>query len=123
MIHKPTRKNASTILGLRTKDTNEIPTRKNSEQSNTLEKNFWTHDVPTRKQFGSTKCPREKLLDPRSTHEKNFGTHEVPMRKTFRPTKYPREKILNPRTQDGTMARDPRDSGWHYYPKFGGEHF
>ena len=75
------------------------------------------------KQFGPTKCPRERLWDPGKTHEKNFGTHEVPMRKNFRPTKYPREKILNPRRQDGTMARDPRDSGWYNYPKFGGEHF
>ena len=54
-----------------------------------------------RENFGPTKYPREKILDPRNTQEKKFETHEIPMRKYFRPTKYPREKF---RTHEGTMA-------------------
>ena len=30
---------------------------------------FWTHEIPTRNDFGLTKYPREKLLDPKNTHE------------------------------------------------------
>ena len=32
---------------------------------NTHEKKFLTHEIPTRKGFGLTKYPREKVLDPR----------------------------------------------------------
>ena len=37
---------------------------------------FWTHEIPTRKNVGPTKYPREKMLDPLNTHEKTFRTHE-----------------------------------------------
>ena len=31
-----------------------------------------SHEKPTRKKFGSTKYPREKILDPRNIHKKQF---------------------------------------------------
>ena len=60
----------------------------------------------TRGNFGPTKYPREKTLDPRNTHEKKFGTHEIPTRKNLDPTKYPQ-------SHDGIMALDPRDPRWN----------
>ena len=30
---------------------------------NTHKRNFWTYKIPTRKNLGSTKYPREKILD------------------------------------------------------------
>ena len=44
---------------------------------NTHEKNFWTYEIPTRKNvrptkyqiFVLTKYPQEKISDPRNTHE------------------------------------------------------
>ena len=71
---------------------------------------FWTNETPMRKNFGSTKYPQEKILDPRNTHEKKFETPEIPTRKYFGPTKYPREKFSDPRRHDGTVAQEPR---WH----------
>ena len=58
--------------------------------------------LPTRENFGPTKYPREKILDPQSTQKKKFGTHQIPTVKNFRPTKYPRR-------HDYTMALEPRD--------------
>ena len=64
---------------------------------------------PTRKNFGPTKFPREKVFDPGNTHEKKIGAHEIPTRKNFGPTKYLRDNISDPRnTQEDTMAR------WHW---------
>ena len=75
---------------------------------NIHEKTFRTHEIPTRKNLGPTKYPREKISDPRNTqgkkfetheipttkirdpqntHRKIFWTHEIPTRKIFRPTK------------------------------------
>ena len=71
------------------------PTTENYEI--THKRKSWTHKIPTRKNFGPTKYPREKIWDPRNTHEKKFETHEIPTRKYFGPTKYPRQKILDPR--------------------------
>ena len=62
--------------------TREILTRKNFG----LARKFWTHEIPTRKNFRPTKYPQEKnfeptkyprenILDPRNTHEKKFWTH------------------------------------------------
>ena len=33
------------------------------------EREFWTHEIPTRKHLGPAKYPREKILDPRNTQE------------------------------------------------------
>ena len=55
----------------------------------TYERKFWTLEIPTRRNLGPTKYPREKVLDPRNTHEKKLWTHEIPTRKYFGPTKYP----------------------------------
>ena len=30
----------------------------------------WTHEIPARKMFGTTKYPQEKMLDPQNTREK-----------------------------------------------------
>ena len=70
---------------------------------------LYNHIVPTKhareKNFGLTKIPTRKKLDPRNTHRKKFWTHEIPTRKNLDPqnthekklgpTKYPREKILS----------------------------
>ena len=71
------------------------------------EKIFWAHEIPTRKNFGPTKYPREKIwTDEGNTHEKKFRTRKIPTRLSFGPTKYPLEKILNPRnTHKGKMVR------------------
>ena len=52
------------------------PTNENHEI--THGRKFWTHEIPTRKNLGLTKYPRENILDPRNTHEKKFWTHEIP---------------------------------------------
>ena len=44
-------------------------TRKKIHSRNTHDKKFWTHEIPTRKNFGPKKYPREKNLDSRNTHE------------------------------------------------------
>ena len=51
--------------------------------------------IPTRENFGPTKYPREKILDPQNTHEEQIWTYETPTRKNLRTTKYPRENILD----------------------------
>ena len=56
----------------------------------------WTHETPTKKNFGPTKHPSEKSSDPRSTREKKFRTHKTPMRKNLGPIKYPQVKLLEP---------------------------
>ena len=52
--------------------------QKTLDPRNTHERKFQSHKIPTTKNFGSTKYPREKILDPRNTHEKKFWTHEIP---------------------------------------------
>ena len=64
--------------------------------------------MPTRKNFGPTKYPQEKISDPQNTHEKKFRTHKIPTRKNFGLTKYPQEKISDPRNTQEKMAQDPR---------------
>ena len=65
---------------------------------NTHQKKFWTHEIPTGKDLGPIKYPRENILDPRDIHEKKFWTQEVPTKARWhngtRPTK-------------PTMVRDP----------------
>ena len=56
----------------------------------------WTHETPTKKNFGPTKHPSEKSSDPRSTREKKSWTHKIPTSKTFGTIKYPQEKLLDP---------------------------
>ena len=71
------------------------------------EKIFWAHEIPTRKNFGPTKYPREKIwTDEGNTHEKKFRTRKIPTRLSFGPTKYPQR-------QDGTISLDPGHSRWH----------
>ena len=45
------------------------PREKILEQRNTHEKKSWTHEIPTRINFGPTKYPRENIQNPRNTHE------------------------------------------------------
>lgn len=58
----------------------------------THEGKFWAYEIPTRKNLGLTKCPREKLW-----------TDEIPTRKYFEPTKYPRWYVSTSLTRP-TMA-------------------
>ena len=64
------------------------------DPQNTNDKEFWTHEIPTRKIFAPTKYPRKK----------NW-TYEKSMRKNFRPTKYPRRHDGTRPTRP-TIARD-----------------
>ena len=95
------------------------PLEKISGPWDTHEKKFCTHEIPTRKNFGPTKYPREKTLDTRNTHktrntpENIFWTHEIPTRKYFGPTKYPRKHFGARHTDEGTMALNPRDPQWN----------
>ena len=47
----------------------EVPTKHAREKCldprKYLQEKFWTHEIPTRKNFGLTKYTREKFLDPR----------------------------------------------------------
>ena len=67
----------------------------------------WTQKIPTGKNFGPTKYPREKSFNPRNTHEKKFRTHEIPMRTDFGPTKAQWYDSLRPMRP--TIAQDPRN--------------
>ena len=66
----------------------------------THERKFWTHEIPTRKNFGPTKHPRKKIWDTRNIHERIFWTHEI---------------LTKARREDGTrhtrptMARELRN--------------
>ena len=60
---------------------------------NIHEKKFWTHKIPTGKNFRRTKYPWEKISDPQKTHEKKFRTRKVRWYDGTRPT----------------MARNPRN--------------
>ena len=72
-------------------------------------KNNGTHEIPTTKHFGPTKCLREKICSqeilsrkistPRNTHEKKLWTHEIPTKKNFHYTKA--------RLHDGTRPTRP----------------
>ena len=42
-----------------------IENHKILDSRNTREKEFWTHEIPTRKKLRPTKYPQEKFLDPR----------------------------------------------------------
>ena len=59
-----------------------------------------TPEIPTRKNFGPTKYPREK-----------FWTYEIPTRKIFGLTKYTREKIFG-----STKAQWHETPGIYYTP-------
>ena len=63
------------------------PTTENYEITN--ERKFWTHEIPSRKNFGPTKYPRE-----------NFRTHEIPTKEGW----HDGTTLTRP-----TMARDPRN--------------
>ena len=43
--------------------------KKISDLRSTHEKKFRSHKVPTKKNLGATKYPREKMLDPQNIHE------------------------------------------------------
>ena len=62
--------------------THNIPTKIKLCPRNTPEKKFWTHKIPTRKNFGPTKYSREKILDSQNTHEKKVWTHEGTVNET-----------------------------------------
>lgn len=70
----------------------KVPTNyrqeKNLNQQNTHEKRFWTHKIPTRKDFGIMNYPGER-----------FWSHKIPTRKYFVPMKYTL-------THDGTIWQE-----------------
>ena len=79
-------------------------------------KNFWTHQLPMRKNCEPMKHLREKMLDPWNNHKKNFGPTNYPQekgldswnthkKKKFRNHKIPSRKKF--RAHEGTMTR------WH----------
>ena len=84
---------------------------------NTHKKKSWTHKIPTRRNIGPKKYPRQKIVYPQNTNQHKFWAHEwaheIPRRRSFKPTKHPQEKALDPRnarekifrTQVGTMTR------------------
>ena len=74
------------------------------DPQNTHAKNFWTHEIFRRKNFGPAKFRREKKLDPWNTHEKKFWNHEIHTRK-ITPTKVPWHDCMGPTRP--TMAQDP----------------
>ena len=76
-----------------------------SYPQNIDEAQCWTQKIPTGKNFGSTKYPREKSFNPRNTHEKKFRTHEIPTRTDFGPTKAQWYNSLRPMRP--TMAQHP----------------
>ena len=75
------------------------------------------HKVPMKhareKNFGLTKIPTRKKLDPRNTHEiptrKNLDSQNTHKKKSG-PTKYPREKILSPRKTYEKKFLNPRNT-------------
>ena len=79
----------------KTKKLRKFPREKILNPPNTHEEKFGTHEMPARKNWGSTKYQQEKIYDPRNTHEKNSGL-----------TKYPQEKIGDPRL--------PTKTQWHH---------
>ena len=68
---------------------------------------FWSHEIPTRKNFRPKKYPREKILDSRNIREKKYRTHKVPTRKNFGPTKARWHGCTEPMRLG--VARDPRN--------------
>ena len=54
--------------------------KKKSDPWNTYGKTFWTHQIHTRKNFGSMTHPREKCFNPQNNHEKKLWIHETPKR-------------------------------------------
>ena len=50
--------------------THEIPTGKKLDSRNTHGKKFWIHEILTKRNFGPTKYPGEKISDPRNTTRK-----------------------------------------------------
>ena len=58
---------------------------------NIYEQKCWTHEVPTRRNFESTKYPGEKISDSPYTQEKKFRTQETSTKKSLEATKYPQE--------------------------------
>ena len=65
---------------------------------NIHEKKYWTHEIPTRKNFGPTKYASRKIVNPQHTHEKKFRIHETPTRKNLETSKYPGEKFWTHKT-------------------------
>ena len=94
---------------------------------NTHKEKFWTHKVPTIKNFRPAKYPQQKMLDPpstynpQSTHHKIFRAHDVTTIKTFGPTKYPWETFFDPQsTHDKKFWRHEiptRKTIWPQVPK------
>ena len=76
---------------------------------NTHEKKFGTHEIPTRRNWGPTKYPREKIEDPQNTHWKKLMTHKLPMKAQW----YDVTRPTRP-----TMARDPLNLANSYMGKY-----
>ena len=76
------------------------------DQQNTHEEKFRSHEIHTRKNFGSTKYSQEKISEPQNIHEKKIRTHKILTRKIFELTKYLQR-------HGGKMALDPQDLQWH----------
>ena len=78
-----------------------------SYPQNIHETKCWTQKLPTGKNFGPTKQPREKGFNPQNSHEKKFRTHGIPTRTDLGPTKAQWYDSLRPMRP--TMAEDPRN--------------
>ena len=76
------------------------PREKIWDPRNTQEKRSGIHEIPMRKNLGTTNYLREKIWDLRNTHEKKFVTHEIPTKARWHNTIKPTRP---------TMARDQRN--------------
>ena len=79
---------------------------------NIHEKTFRIHEIPTRKNLGPTKYPREKISDPRNTHGKKFETHEIPTTKIRDPQNTHRKIFWTHEIPTRKIFR-PTKAGWH----------
>ena len=79
-----------------------------------------THEIPTTKNFGQTKYPRERNSDPQNTYKNKSGPSKYPREKGFGLIKYPRQKnsdagntqeknVWTHERHGGSIARDLQD--------------
>ena len=63
----------------------KYPQEKILDLQNAYMKEIWTHEIPTTKNFGLTKYPKQK-----------FWNHKIPTKEDFQPTNAYRKKTLDP---------------------------
>ena len=69
----------------KTKKLRKFPREKILNPPNTHEEKFGTHEMPARKNWGSTKYQQEKIYDPPKYSRKKFRIDEIPTRKNWGP--------------------------------------